>query len=507
MTGKLLAKNWIPWCAISALFVAATLIVRPWVNSPLNDDWVYARAVESLVELGRTNMIPGVIARNLPLVTVGAVLTKLFGFSFFGLRLIGMAFGLGSLFLMYALSRSLLATVMLAATPLFFPLAFSAMSDVPALFFTLLAALLFIKKRWLTGSLAVVAGTVTRHTNIFLLGGLALAWLSSKITRRDMGRRGFVAVFAVLAVTCSLALLFWSRWNAGALLHVMPTDGTVWVKESALRLTDAIFYLGFLALPLGIALWFERLRTRIVITGAVLLVLLVLSDLSFPFLGNMVSSAGIGPMASVLQGTPRAVIPDWVMLGLAVASALSLAGLLSIRRPQLPAFAWWFIGLTLALVAALESFDRYLLPVLPFVLIAGIRSLTFNRIQIALCYVLTALVLALTIAGTHQYFRWHEARVRLAERLVAQGIARDQIEAGYEWTGWHLANRPREHVMNFTPEWSPWYIKQYAPGHPMDYIISFTPLGGYEVIDREDGLFASRVVARALMIDDEEIKR
>lgn len=496
MIGKLLAKNWIPWCAISALFVAATLIVRPRVNFPLNDDWVYARAVESLVETGRTNMIPGVIARNLPLVAVGAVLTKLFGFSFVALRIVDMAFALGSLFLMYALSRSLLATAMLAATPIFLPLSFSAMSDVPALFFTLLAALLFIKKRWLSGSLAVIAGTVTRHTNIFLLGGLALAWISSNATRREMGRRGFVVVGSMLAVVVVAGVATYSRWNAGALLHVMPDDGARWFHDASLRLVDALFYLGFLALPLGIALWFERVRMRAVVIASVLLVLLVLLDLSFPFLGNMVSAAGIGPMASVLQGTPPTIIPGWVMLGLTIASALSLAGLVCIRRPRLPAFVWWFVGLTLALVAVLEGFDRYLVPIVPFILIVGVRSLG-NRFQIVLCSVLTALMFTLTITGTYQYFRFHEARIRLAERLVARGIAPDQIEAGYEWTGWHLAGRPRAHVLNFTPEWSPWYIKQYAPGHPMDYIISFIPLGGYEVIDHDGGLFTLKVVPKA----------
>lgn len=504
MTGRLLAKNWIPWCAISALFVTATLIIRPWVNSPLNDDWVYARAVESLVETGRTNMIPGVIARNLPLVAIGAAFTKLFGFSFVALRVVGMIFGIGSLFLMYALSRSLLATAMLAATPLFFPLAFSAMSDVPALFFTLLAALLFIKKRWMTGSLGVIAGTLTRHTNIFLLGGLALAWLSSKMTRRHMGRRGLLVVGSTLAVVAAVGLFTWNRWSAGTLLHVMPTDGANWAKQSALRLVDALFYVGLLALPVGLALWFDRIRPRIVIAGIGAMALLILTERSMPFLGNMVSAAGIGPMASVLQGTPPTVVPQWVMVGLTVASALSLAGLLSVRRPRLPAFIWWFIGLTLALVVALESFDRYLLPILPFVLIAGVRSLTFNWTQKVVVGTLTLCMLALTIAGTHRYFRFHEARVRLAERLVARGIAPDQIEAGYEWTGFYLANRPRAHVLNFTPEWSPWYIKQYAPGHPMEYIISFIPLGGYEVVDREDGLYTLKVVPKAL---DENSRR
>ena len=58
----------------------------------------------------------------------------------------------------------------------------------------------------------------------------------------------------------------------------------------------------------------------------------------------------------------------------------------------------------------------------------------------------------------------------------------EDIEGGYEMNGWHLYNKDLGHEN--TPFWAPWYVRDIAPGHQMKYIISFSPLGGYEVKEK-----------------------
>lgn len=75
-----------------------------------------------------------------------------------------------------------------------------------------------------------------------------------------------------------------------------------------------------------------------------------------------------------------------------------------------------------------------------------------------------------------------------------KGVDVRDIEGGYEWNGWHLYQRlEKEKLGSFTPIWAPWYVKDVSPGHAMKYIISFSSLGGYEIIDQEKvkGIFSN----------------
>lgn len=95
-----------------------------------------------------------------------------------------------------------------------------------------------------------------------------------------------------------------------------------------------------------------------------------------------------------------------------------------------------------------------------------------------------------SIIGTGHYLAWNKARWTLGNRLRMSGVPLTHIEGGYEWDGWYLYYPAREHPFGpSTPEWAPWYVKQLAPQHQMEYIISFSPVGGYRVTDRESVAF------------------
>ncbi|HET6261307.1 MAG TPA: hypothetical protein VFG99_03580, partial [Chloroflexia bacterium] len=95
------------------------------------------------------------------------------------------------------------------------------------------------------------------------------------------------------------------------------------------------------------------------------------------------------------------------------------------------------------LVFATYLFDRYWLPLLPIIIAAALRRLspstsveqpTRRQWQWALLVPLALFSLfAQRDFQEHATARWHGA-----EQLAAQGIPRQQIDAGYEWAGWYL---------------------------------------------------------------------
>jgi hypothetical protein len=76
------------------------------------------------------------------------------------------------------------------------------------------------------------------------------------------------------------------------------------------------------------------------------------------------------------------------------------------------------------------------------------------------------------------YFDWHDARWSQAQALVDQGVPLEKLDAGYEWSGWYLADEG--------------YAYLQAQGRPVttnpfqyvidpEYMVTFSPQPGYQV--------------------------
>ncbi len=75
--------------ALFACYVVSLLIVRPWGDFPLNDDWIYGRDCIESARAGRLVLTKFEYAWSLPQLFVGTVAAKLFGFSFTTFRATG----------------------------------------------------------------------------------------------------------------------------------------------------------------------------------------------------------------------------------------------------------------------------------------------------------------------------------------------------------------------------------------------------------------------------------
>ena len=126
------------YVVLAAVWCVMTLLVNPVGNFPLNDDWSYGHAVQSLVERGTLRFTGWTSMPLVVQVLWGALFCFPFGFSFTVLRLSTLVLGLAGVLAAYELlceagSRRGLAicgALLLAVNPIYFGLSHTFMTDV-----------------------------------------------------------------------------------------------------------------------------------------------------------------------------------------------------------------------------------------------------------------------------------------------------------------------------------------------------------------------------------------
>jgi hypothetical protein len=127
-------------------------------------------------------------------------------------------------------------------------------------------------------------------------------------------------------------------------------------------------------------------------------------------------------------------------------------------------------------------FDRYLLPMLPPVILVALRILQRASPSPAWWRWAALVPIALfSVGGMHDVSALSELRWYRAETLAASGIAHRNINAGFEWIGWHLYEEGEK------------LVREKALGTVSDmpgmvvldpvYLFSEVPQTGYEQID------------------------
>ncbi len=138
---------------LTAAWALAIVLVNPTGNFPINDDWSYADTVRRLVEHGEWQLNPWT---SMPLATQvlwGWLFSQPAGVSFMALRISTLVLAWAATLGSYTLLRlaggapavALCGAATVAACPVFFPLAFTFMTDVPALAFAVWALVCVLK--------------------------------------------------------------------------------------------------------------------------------------------------------------------------------------------------------------------------------------------------------------------------------------------------------------------------------------------------------------------------
>jgi hypothetical protein len=463
---------------LTIAWALAIVAVDPSGNFPINDDWSYADTVRRLVEIGEWRLNPWT---SMPLGTQvlwGWLFSQPAGFSFTAMRVSTLVLAWAATLGSYALLRLAGAVPIVAicgasavmVCPVFFPLAFTFMTDVPAFalgVWALVCVLQYIRQprtAYLTGALALLVGTtLIRQTGVALgVGGAAALFADSRT------HRNWMAALALLVTPVAALLVYTILVPTGTdsavanvreaqLLYVTshPRLLITLVGHSAMR---TYLYLGLFLLPLC-PLLLRCLRDKGPAIGAtaalgVSALYLAMYHVRMPAMGNVLHDAGLNPvLVARADAWPRAPASVWVVVTIAAAAAAAVAtgrAVSGIRAaligPQRAAAVLFGVacGVYLAPLFAVGGlFDRYL--ILPFLLVLGLL-ISLGTIQPpsraagAAALVLLGTFAIFDTAATGDFFSFSRARWMAVHNARRGGAGPDDLDGGFEVTGW-LANR------------------------------------------------------------------
>lgn len=511
-----------PVLCCAALLICIAL-AHPFANSAFNDDWSYSDVALKLAETGRLHYNGWGSPMILVQAVWGAAWIRLFGFSFNVLRAATIPFSVGFVLLVYALGRraglrgelALFGALTVGTSPLFVPLAASFMTEAYSCFFIavcLYAAIASaettrgaVAERWLW--LLALSGIVG-GSNRQVVWAAPLALIPYLFWKRRTDRRFAThAVVAYSLCATSVAVLMAKLSQPYAPLELsarqlMQLLLDRWFIASAILENSALSCL-LLALPALlwiVTLWKQLGALRWIVSGvvcatstALLVVMFGLQHGLAPFLGNILSPFGILRPGQDALGSRPVVLPLLLRIVLTLVLLLAVAAfghLYKMQRdllPRIPATVFSIFGcsyIALLVPGALVgfSFDRYVLPLLPVLVIFILVSFRcrVQRVPFAAwcCLVVFA---SYSVTTTHDYFSGLRARVLAAQILEKGHIPLSEISVGVENDGWTelrfaASIRPvlyGDHGGNTTD--TLWFWAKAKAVKP-DYVVSYWPV-------------------------------
>ena len=457
---------------VLGLWLAAALVLRPFQNAPVVDDWVYAWSVEHLLATRRFEVLD--LSANLILAQTlwGAIFCAPFGFSFAALRLSTWVLSCASIIGVYRLlvdagatrKAATLGAAALAAYPPFLVLSFSFMTDVPLLAaetWTLVCFARAIRREsnaalWAGVALAAAAGTI-RYVG--LVPALAMsATLLCHSGRWGRARCRFLVPLVSVAAVAALVLQPHYVRHVADLTYIEDSPG--WrlaaLREYALALLPtwlpysaefAAVGLGLTIIPVACALpWRSGSRTRLAaVVVASVAVVAIGQWLGAPHFETFTSEGlwdpdHLGGTLTLLGGwtwrtTPMAVI---LVATLCCWSAFVVSGWTTMRRAgedrARPLFWWTAGGLVLMTALLWLVGDRYIFPFVPpaFALVLGRNT----RVAVRRAILPLLMFAAIGIVAVRDETRVQHALWEAVNDLQRQGVPAAEIDAGYMVNGW-----------------------------------------------------------------------
>ncbi len=481
-------------CGLAA--VLAVLASYPVLDSGFCDDWSYARTCLDLLRTGHLIYNGWATAMLGWQAYWGALIIKLFGFSFLTLRFSTLPFAAGCAIMLFSICRRLglndrnaiLCALTVVLSPVFVPLAASFMTDVPGLFWLLLCLYGCVRALavssagssivWLALASAVsVLGGTGRQTT--WLGALVMVPSVAWLLRH---RKGIWQSALALWLSSFLVILLCTMWYRRQPYSVPETLagfhlGPAMILTLGHNMTMLVFTTILFCLPVLVG-YLPLLRTvpktqlAALLCGLAVLIYLGLGrglNVFAPWMMGVVTPTvvdgdldGLGSNPTVLTMPVRIIVTVFLAIVfyaflhfVADRARSGRARTVLTHCTDTHDIGWrsllWLLGpFALAYLALLVPragskgvlgvtiFDRYAIPLLPVVLILALR-LYQGSVQPAapgFAFLTLAVFSVFAVAYTHDYFAGERARLSAASALMAAGVPRTAIQASAEFGGW-----------------------------------------------------------------------
>jgi 4-amino-4-deoxy-L-arabinose transferase-like glycosyltransferase len=457
---------------------------------PRNDDWSYRHIALGLAQTGRFALDGISETMLIGQVLVTQPLLWLSGLQPWAFTLAGVVFASASVLGAYALARLLLpardaavAAGLLAIFPGYLAYAVSYMSDIPAMaagFVCLALGMVAIRHRpvrmrWLLASAAM--GICAFSVREFAIAAPASVLLATLLAQP---RRASIWAVALAVGAGCVVIHLWHGFLPGQLPPVGPDHGSI--PNSALALSSIAFVVAP-AVLIGAIRWRPHLRRFDLFVGAVVGGALVAAhlpqwvsqgSLRDVFLSNLASQWGVPARDYLAGGRPLLFgKPIWTVINVVALVAIVVTlivgvGILGahLRRTRgsprllmarLRKPAGILVLFTLAVTAGLTLFsltrpvyDRYYWPLVPplatlLLFVPGdlrgmpsLRSASTTTAVLRLSALgITAVLATVSIVYSLNSNAFDVARWHAGEQLVWLGVPADEIDAGFEWIGYH----------------------------------------------------------------------
>ena len=488
----ILLRNQALLCSFALL--VCTLIARPFVEMGINDDFSYIRSALHLAQTGRVVYYgwgSPILGWQLYL---GALFIKLFGFSFSIVRSSVLLVAAATVYLLHRIlvrcgiceANATIGTLSFALSPLFLPLAFSFMNDVPGVFSLLLCLYLCLRSLqaatttaafyWLIfAALSNVLTGTARQTS--WLGVIVVVPSTLWLLREHRISWVRAALFWLLSLLCIYGCLKWFNHQPhveriNLIENIRDRGPMLYIIRNVYHFVISV---PLLLLPVLVGFispaWVKTRRSRFAVASAVAaLVLVVLAGFYLyrhspglgwlaPWGSNYVTQRGlinipdIGVRPTVLGPQMRIIISFFVFFALfAFAACVSSSSgpyqYETSTRNRIPSgrdltillapFTIVYFALLLPRGAVGLMFDRYLLPLLVVALIIVLRlyqQRVAERLP-AFSVVCLFIVAAYSVAALHDLYSMERARLAAADEIRAASVPRTAFYGGVEYDGW-----------------------------------------------------------------------
>ncbi len=495
---------------LATLFLVQFLVISPFGEFPLNDDWVHVEMAQHWAESGSFRLNPYTGPLLYAQLVYGAGLIKVFGFSFTLLRfstlalMAGLVFGIFFLLKKYTKNESLafFATLVLWLNPIIYSMSFTFMSDVPALAFLFLGIAAFYhgseKNRvaWFwVGAISTVIGFFIRQTTILLLPAMGLMTLV-RAPQRKIKYWTAIIIPGLVAVAIYHWLKTHNLLGEGVTYHEIESKKEL-IKHAIWWTIYTALYVGLFLLPLTTSLIKKTSVWLYTIFGTFGLGLVSWMYYHkkelFPYVLNTINQQGLGPMTDTLVGKYVPLFPTWVWLLTSAAAGIGL-GFLFVSLWQViknksfytstHAFFLIFALIFTGPILIFTGFDRYFIALV----LAGVLLLALENPRVKIqwaSWILLGIMAFYTLSQTQFYMNWNRVRAELVQTAINKyGAQIDTLDSGYEWTGYHdywlAAQIPKVYRW---PAGSPWWIRFLMININRDQVISASAEAGYSIIE------------------------